>query len=358
MGNIQNYRHNVASHCESGSVRNLLKHSGMDISEPTLFSIGSGLAFAYMVNQKGVGGFPVTAARLPMGSIVKNVQKSLKVDFFNKNFKTTEDAIKFADELLAKDIPAAICVDMYYMTYLPKFMQVHAPFHFVVLVGKEGDYYYISDPYYQEIGKLHIDMLKSAWETRAKFAKDNLIVYVKDIPKEIDWRPVIKKTLLRSCDNILIAPVIGDMLKIFGYRGIELFAKDILTWPDKYRGLKFREGMLFTPTILEEQGTGGGAFRFLFGAFLKEAADKLNNPELAEYAKKINIIGEEWRDASRNMIKTAKEIPVDNKLYDDWFYANEKQFREKIAEVSNLFDKIALREKEFFTKLKRLANFL
>ena len=353
---IKNYEHKIASHCESGSVRNILKYSGLNLSESLIFGIGSGVAFAYMVNKKSIGGFPITAARLPMGAIVKNIQKDLGVNFFNKKFKSTDEAIIHANEMIDKDIPVAVCVDMFYMSYLPRFMQIHAPFHFVVLVGREGDNYFVSDPYNQQIGTVNIENLRSAWETHAMFAQDNLMVYVKDYPKEINWKPIIKKALLRSCDNLLIAPVVRDILKIFGYKGIELFAKDILKWTQKYKGLQLRECMLGTPTILEEQGTGGGAFRFLFSAFLTESSDKLNITELDSYAKEMNVIGEKWRDASRAMIKVAKEVPSNNNEYDSWFSKNEKEFLGKLSAVSSLYMDIAKDEFDFFTRLQKFSK--
>ncbi len=46
----------------------------------------------------------------------------------------------------------------------------------------------------------------------------------------------------------------------------------------------------------EEIGTGGGGFRFIYGAFLQEAAVILKNDELKGLSKEITAIGDLWRD--------------------------------------------------------------
>ena len=46
----------------------------------------------------------------------------------------------------------------------------------------------------------------------------------------------------------------------------------------------------------EEIGTGGAGFRFMFAAFLQEAATLLDRPELREKAKEMTAIGDQWRE--------------------------------------------------------------
>ena len=46
----------------------------------------------------------------------------------------------------------------------------------------------------------------------------------------------------------------------------------------------------------EEIGTGGAGFRFMYAAFLQEAAALLEKPELREKAKEMTRIGDLWRE--------------------------------------------------------------
>jgi hypothetical protein len=356
MKMIESYKHKIASHCESGSVRNLLNFSGFDISEQMVFGIGSGILFAYLFFTKGPGGFPVTAIRLPMGAIVANISKRLGADMFMKKYSNPDDPMKLADRMIDAGKPVTLCVDMFYMKYLPKLMQIHVPFHFIVLIGRDEDNYYISDPYYDGIGKLSREEIRLAWNTHSLLAKDNFIAYVVEPPKSVDWKKVLKKSLRSTCMNILLGPGAKQLFPMFGANGIRMFAREMLKWPEKYRGLPLREGMLYTPTILEEQGTGGGAFRFIYGAFLFEASSMLNSPSLKEKAAEMVENGNQWREASRGLIGIAKEIPVDSKNYDDWFSKNKGRLDEGLQKVSGLFIQRANDEERIFTDIARIIK--
>ena len=42
------FTHHQSAHCENGVASNLLKHNGIQISEPMVFGIGSGLFYVYL----------------------------------------------------------------------------------------------------------------------------------------------------------------------------------------------------------------------------------------------------------------------------------------------------------------------
>lgn len=361
MKMINGYNHQIAFHCESGSVRNLLAFNKLNISEAMIFGIGTGVVFAYLINTKAISGFPVVAIRLPMGTIVKNTEKLLGIKFFKKKFKTAEDGIKMVKELIDKNIPSALCVDMFYMKYLPEFMHIHVPFHFIVPVGYDGeDNFYISDAYYQGIGKLKKEYLLAAWETNAKFAMDNFLTFVEEVPEEqnINWKVAIKKSILKTASNMDIPFPINKLLPIFGTNGILFFAKEIIKWPLKHKGLPLREGIMTTATIFEEQGTGGGAFRFLYASFLKESSTKLNNDNLLEASKKMTEIANIWRDASRFLIKVGRQLPIKNEEYDSWIEKNKTFLNDSLNEASKMYIDIANKEALLFKELRKIAQTL
>ena len=355
MKTIKKYEHKVAFHCESGTLRNLLKYAGLNVSEAMLFGIGTGVCFAYLKNAKGMSGFPVVAIRLPMGTIFKNIKKICGIDIFIKKFKTTEEALVNLNQLVDANQPAAVSVDMFYMKYLPPFMQVHIPLHFISIIGREGNDYAVSDPYSPHIATLNVELLKSGWATHALFANDNLIAYVKSIPANINWKQAIIKGFKTTCLNMLLPPIVSKILPVFGVAGIKYYANQIPLWPTMAEGLALREGILFNPTILEEQGTGGGAFRMLYAAFLQESAEIFNSSELKELANRMAINGEKWRDASRFVLKIGKQIPTDSRAYPDWLSKNKKTFYESLNEAKQLFIERSDDEKSIFTDLKKVT---
>jgi hypothetical protein len=42
------FNHKMAAHCESGTVTAILNYAGLDISEPMVFGVSSGIFFAYL----------------------------------------------------------------------------------------------------------------------------------------------------------------------------------------------------------------------------------------------------------------------------------------------------------------------
>jgi len=57
--------------------------------------------------------------------------------------------------------------------------------------------------------------------------------------------------------------------------------------------------------MMQEDGTGGGLFRYLYSRFLKEAGELLGNKELVDLGQRYNQIGQKWT----SIAKLIREIP-------------------------------------------------
>ncbi|HWR71995.1 MAG TPA: DUF4872 domain-containing protein, partial [Nitrospirota bacterium] len=58
----------------------------------------------------------------------------------------------------------------------------------------------------------------------------------------------------------------------------------------------------------EEIGTGGGGFRFMYAAFLQEAADILKSPQLEEASRMMTVAGDTWRQFALACAKACKRM--------------------------------------------------
>ena len=67
-----NFKHQHSAHCESGVMSSMLKHYGVNISEPMVFGLSGALTFAYLPFIK-LGGMPLIAYRSMPKSIIKNI---------------------------------------------------------------------------------------------------------------------------------------------------------------------------------------------------------------------------------------------------------------------------------------------
>ena len=145
------YKHLQAAHCENGVTTSLLQHYGVhQITEPLAFGIGSGLFFIYIPFMK-VNDGPAISFRTMPGMIFKRTCKSLNIPILRKKFSSKENAQQALDNRLAEGNPAACQVGVFYLPYFPKEYRFHFNAHNLIVVGKEGDNYLISDPIMETI---------------------------------------------------------------------------------------------------------------------------------------------------------------------------------------------------------------
>jgi hypothetical protein len=352
LGAIATYEHRVAAHCETGSTRNAFAHAGLALSEPMVFGLGSGPAFFYLFFTGTAQRFPFLALRNQPGKVLENTVRLLGVDCFRKRFGSAREAMAAADRLIDDGTPVIACVDMFYMKYLPKFLHVHAPFHFIVLVGRDGGDYLVSDPYHEELGRLPAADLEIAWDTRAPFAERNLLAYVRKAPADYDLKRIAITAIKRTCRGMILPPLARKAFWFIGVEGMRTLARKIPQWPRRYRGVALREGVMLTAVTFEDQGTGGGAFRLMYGAFLQELGAAIAAPRLGELAAELIAHGQRWRGLSGEFIALGRRVPLVEAAFDDFWTENGAAFEAALADLGARFAALADFEERFYPRLK------
>ena len=94
-----------------------------------------------MVNQA-----PAISYRPMPGSIFSKAAKRLGLKIKRMRFSNPESARKALDENLEKGIPTGLQVGVFHLPYFPDQYRFHFNAHNMVVYGKEGDRYLISDP--------------------------------------------------------------------------------------------------------------------------------------------------------------------------------------------------------------------
>jgi hypothetical protein len=360
MKAIEGYEHRVGVHCETGSLRNLLAFAGLDVSEAMIFGVGSGPAFYYLFFAKGPSTLPLVGIRNNPGSIWTNISKRWGVDISFRQYRDQEAALREANLLIDVGRPVSCSVDMFYMKYLPFFLQVHAPAHFIVLMGRDaaGGRYLVSDPYHAPPGVLDVDTLKAAWAPGATFSKDNLLAWVKRVPETVDWEGAALAAMKDTCRNMLLPPGVNKLFFFVGVEGMRAYARALASWGRKYRGVVLREGVLFNAVAFEDQGTGGGAFRVMYGAFLKEVAELFGSSALASLGDEMAAHGQAWRRFSRKIAVVGKKVPKEDDAYDAWYAQNAKDLHEGLRAAADDFLEKASFEARFFADLRKVVTSL
>ncbi len=325
-----NFTHHQSAHCENGVASNLLKHNGLNISEPMVFGIGSGLFFVYLPFLK-VNHAPAISYRPMPGSIFNKLANRLGLKIKRQKFSNEESANKALDENLKNNIPSGLQVGVYNLTYFPDEYRFHFNAHNLVVYGKTATDYLISDPVMENVTTLTHAELNKVRFAKGAFAPKGQIYYPIYIPKDIDLKKAITKGIKNTCRDML-AP-----MPLIGVSGIKYVSRQIRKWPAKHGIKKANHYLAQIVRMQEEIGTGGGGFRFIYAAFLQEASVILENEKLKDLSQEMTIIGDLWRDFAVNASRVYKNRSTQEDVYNT--------IADELLEIAN-------REEVFFKKLK------
>lgn len=325
------FTHNQAAHCENGVVSNLMRHNGFEISEPMVFGIGSGLLFSYLPFLK-VNYAPVFTYRSMPGFIFNKFAKRTGIKMKREKFTNPELAKKRLDQNLANNNPVGLQVGVYNLIYFPDEYRFHFNAHNMVVYGKEGDRYLISDPVMEDVTSLTSKELEKVRFAKGAFAPKGHMYYPTAFPEELELKSAIVKGIKQTSRD-MTAPV-----PIVGVKAMKWVAKNIRKWPKKLGTKKANHYLGQIVRMQEEIGTGGGGFRYIYGAFLQEASEVLENDKLMELSKEMTSIGDAWRDFAVDASRIYKNRNAESSGYDD---------------VAAQLEALAAREESFFKTLKK-----
>jgi hypothetical protein len=325
----------MAAHCETGTVTSLLNHGGLDISEPMVFGISSGIFFGYFESSNFP--FPTFIVRNKPGSIRENISKRLGVKFETYKFRDKFKGEQKLNELLMQDIPTAAQVDFFFMDYMPEYQRVHINVHFINVIGMNESSYQISDSYYPKKTELKKQTLNKARFAGGFMEPKGFLFYPSYIPEKIDYEKAIIKGIKKASYNMLKLPA-----PFIGIKGMRKFAKKVKDWPKIARDIDhISHEIMRINILLEDQGTGGGGFRYLYATFLQQAAGILNHNQLKDLSKQMMEIGDNWRNISYFAAKIGKHRDLGP---------------DKLNELSEMIYARADEEQKFFSELAKVVK--
>lgn len=270
--------HYHAAHCESGVTSAMFRDKGVDISEPMAFGIGSGIFFAHLPFLKSLG-HSVSTFRSQPGAIFRKTAKRLGADFVTKTFR---------------------------------------------------------DPTFEYPVDCSADSLERARFARGPMEGSGVMYYPKSVNLHPDLREACIKGMKDSCNMMIRIP-----LPFFGVRGIRFLAKKVIQSEVKLGVDEARRNLGAVIRWLEEVGTGGSGFRYMYAAFLQEASELFGSEDLAELSRDMTAIGDTWRDFS---VMSARIIKQRNRP------------EETFAKAGGLMLICAGREENFFKNLDKVVR--
>lgn len=282
--------HRHAAHCESGVLSNLLQHKGLSLSEAMIFGIGGGLSFAYLPFLR-MGNLPVVSYRSFPGTLIRTIPRVTGARFYRRRYgyDRQQDAMRELDATLASGQVAALQTSVYFTTYFPPEMRFQFNAHNIVIYGKEDGTYLVSDPVFDTPQRIAQDDLRKARFARGLGAPRGLMHYPVSVPASVDLPAMIRRAV-KSTLFIMFAP-----FPLVGLKGMNLLAHTIEQLPEKHDATYSRHFLGNVVRMQEEIGTGGGGFRFVYAAFLAEAAGILGNSRIKEASQMMTAAGDLWR---------------------------------------------------------------
>lgn len=298
---MQNFKHGHYAHCESGVMSSMLRHHGVELSEPMIFGLSNALTFAYLPFLK-LGGMPLIAYRSMPRSIIKSLQKNLKIKMYMETFSSKEKGENRLDELVKAGQIVGIQSSVFWLPYFPPEMRFHFNAHNLIVFGVDDENRYcISDPVFECTTLCDREALTKARFVRGTMAPKGLLYYPLFVPKKFDLKPIIRKNIKKTAKMMLKTPV-----PIAGLAGVRYLAKTI----GKLKSKDTRYARLFLGHIVrmqEEIGTGGAGFRYIYASFLQEASELFDHNEILFEAYKLMLhAGDGWREFALMVAKAVK----------------------------------------------------
>lgn len=298
---IENFKPLGGKHCITASIRQIFNYNGYKISEEMLFGLGSGLGCFY----GEFGGNPTFGGRCRIGEFEDNIASRLNIGISINKTASEKKAYQALADMIESDSPAMIYVDMPYLRYLNLPENAHFGGHSIVVFGidEEENNVYVSD---RDAKGYKITM------NDHEIPEDYHILSLKDLasargskyrpyPPENKWvtfdfanakevnRGSIMAAIGINSENMLSAPV-----KTVGLKGIRNFSERVVAWKDfDDEKLKWAAFNIFI-MISHVGGTGGGAFRKIYGNFLRESSILAGDEDLCRMGDEYYSVGEEW----------------------------------------------------------------
>lgn len=290
------FDHRQTAHCESGTVSALLRHHGLDISEPMVFGLSGALTFAYIPVVK-MGGMPLISYRMPPGHIIRGITRTLRIPMRFERFRERDAGMRALDRHLDAGRPVGLQTSVYWLPYFPPDMRFHFNAHNLVAYGRRDDDYLISDPTFEHPTISDRASLARARFVRGVLAPRGLLYYPEQVPPQPELAAPALAAIRRNSRMLLKAP-----LPIIGVRGIRTLARSIRKLGQRHEASADTAveaaNKLFIGHVVrmqEEIGTGGAGFRFVYASFLQEVARLTDRASLADASRELTDTGDEWR---------------------------------------------------------------
>ncbi|MFE1415241.1 BtrH N-terminal domain-containing protein [Streptomyces sp. NPDC058746] len=283
-------------HCETSALGVLLRHLGLDLSEPMLFGLGSGLSFIYW-DGKNMG-FPFLGGRVKPFELTRNLAGRLGLELLVQETTSPRKAWDGVAASVDAGHPVGLQLDSHYLDYFGS--KIHFGGHVVALYGYDDHNAYLVDTD-QQGGAVSTSLTSLAQARAARgpmTAKHRSFTLAAPASLPAPHERIVPA--ITACADAFLDPPIANL----GHRGIEKAGKLVQTWLQRTESPQ--RDLPQAALLMEKAGTGGALFRNLYRDFLAECADLLDSSHLRTGHALYTEAAALWTEAAA-LIKKAGE---------------------------------------------------
>ena len=247
---------------------------------------------------------------------------------------------KLDELLLVQHKPVGRVVGMYYLPIYAYRYRFHFNGHNICIIGKDeakNEYSVLDTNVILKEKISYKDLLKVRFAIGGTYPLIGQMYWIESVPTQLpDLKPLILKSINRTCKGAF-ALVHGSLVRCTWY--IISVEKKLGVGKKKMGQREARQNLAQVIRMLEEIGTGGAGFRFIYAAFLQEAAAVTNIADLNTYSKRMTEIGDKWREFAYKGARIIKKRKGESFTYND---------------LGDILEQISVLEKDFFCDLRCL----
>ncbi|THA75431.1 BtrH N-terminal domain-containing protein [Streptomyces sp. A0592] len=283
-------------HCETTTLGVLLRHQGLDLSEPMLFGLGSGLSFVYWDSRNM--DFPFLGGRAKPFELTRNLAARLGLELLVRETTSPRKAWDNVAYFLDDGRPVGLQLDSYHLDYFSS--PVHFGGHIVAMYGYDDRSAYLVDTAQQggavTTSRNSLAQARAARGPMTARQRSFIITAPRNMPAP--HRQIVPA--IAACARAFLNPPIANL----GHRGIEKASKRVPLWLQRTDNPQ--RDLPQAAMLMEKAGTGGALFRNLYRDFLAECTDLLMSDHLRTGHALYTEAAALWTEAAA-LIKQAGE---------------------------------------------------
>jgi hypothetical protein len=285
---IDNFTPFSGQHCETTATGSLLKHLGIDLTEPMLFGLGEGLSFIFW-NMK-IMDFPFIGGRVKPDVLTQNICSNLNLQLDVKETSSIKKAWENVKGFIDNNIPVGLKLDSYHLEYFSN--KIHFAGHYVAMYGYDNEYAWLVDTMQQgSESKTSLKSLELARNEKGPMSSRNRSYTI----KKKGIVPELKEAITTAIRNNAVE-YLNPPIKNISYKGILKTSVEIKKWFKSSTDIA--GDFKTTAMLMEKAGTGGAIFRNIYRNFLKECSEIVKNDTIYTAREHFVEIAEMWTNVS------------------------------------------------------------